>query len=130
MNNFKYYFSFNTGRNRQQWKTLILSTNLDQNKIETEFLIAICRPTCDKWKSKTLFLSIFDLRSFIIKTQFLSVLDCRLSGVIKPISKRAGHTAQVGLHLTYLHMTKTGFSHGMAHLLDRCIIKPPLYPTL
>ena len=28
-------------------------------KIETEFLIAICRPTGDKWESNTLFLSIF-----------------------------------------------------------------------
>ena len=33
---------------RRQSKTLILSMNVDQNWSETEFLIAICRPTGDK----------------------------------------------------------------------------------
>ena len=42
----------------RQSKRLRLSTNVDQNYLETEFLIAICRPTCDKWQSKTPFLSI------------------------------------------------------------------------
>ena len=31
-------------------------------------LIAICRQSCDKWQSKTLFLTIFDLRSLIVLT--------------------------------------------------------------
>ena len=31
-------------------------TNEDQKKVETEFSIAICRPTGDKWQSETLFL--------------------------------------------------------------------------
>ena len=62
---------------RRQSKTLILSTNVDQNLLETEFLIAICRPTGNKWQPKTLFLAIFDPRSSIVK----SVFDCRLSGV-------------------------------------------------
>ena len=61
---------------RRQSKTLILSTNEDQNLLETEFLIAICRQTGDKWQSKTLFLSIFDQRSLIVQCVF----DCRLSG--------------------------------------------------
>ena len=43
---------------RRQSKTLILSTNVDQNWVETEFSIAICRSTGDKWQSKTLFLAI------------------------------------------------------------------------
>ena len=47
---------------RRQSKTSILSTNVDQNSFETEFLIAICRPTGDKWQSKILFISIFDPR--------------------------------------------------------------------
>ena len=38
-------------------KTLILSTNIDQKSLETESSIAICRPTGDKWQSKTLFLA-------------------------------------------------------------------------
>ena len=38
----------------------ILSRNVDQKSIETVFSIAICRPTGNKWQSKTLFLSIFD----------------------------------------------------------------------
>ena len=32
-----------------------------------QFSIAICRPTSDKWKSKTLFLAIFDPRSSIVR---------------------------------------------------------------
>ena len=51
----------------------ILSTNVGKKSLETEFLIAICRPTGDKWQSKTLFLVIFDPRSLIVK----SVFDCR-----------------------------------------------------
>ena len=59
-------------------KTLILLTNVDQLFLETELLIAICHQTGDKWQSKTLFLSIFDLCSWIVK----SIFYCRLSGVI------------------------------------------------
>ena len=63
---------------RRQSKTLILTTNVDQKSLKTEFLIAICRPTGDKWQSKTLFLAISDPLSSIVK----GVFDCRLSGVI------------------------------------------------
>ena len=52
----------------------ILLRNLDQKSLETEFLIAICRHTGEKWQSKTLFLSIFDQCSSI----GYSVFDCRL----------------------------------------------------
>ena len=38
---------------RRQSKTPILSRNVDQKSIETLFSIAICRPTGDKWQSKT-----------------------------------------------------------------------------
>ena len=38
---------------------LILSMNLDKTSLETEFLIAICRQSGDKWQSKTLFLEIY-----------------------------------------------------------------------
>ena len=63
---------------RRQSKTSMLSTNfVDQNSLEIEFSIAICRPIGDKWQSKTLFLSIFDPRSSIVK----SVFDCHLPGV-------------------------------------------------
>ena len=55
---------------------LILSTNVDK-KLETNFSIAICRLTGDKWQSKTLLLAIFDPRSSIVK----SVFDCRLPRV-------------------------------------------------
>ena len=46
--------------NRWQSKTLRLLTSVDQKSLETEFSIAICRLTGDKWQSKTLFLVIFD----------------------------------------------------------------------
>ena len=39
----------------------ILSTNVDKKSFETEFLIAICRQSGDKWRWKILFLVIFDL---------------------------------------------------------------------
>ena len=50
----------------------------DQKSLETVFSIDICRLSGEKWQSKTLFLTIFDLRSSIV----FSVFDCRLSGVI------------------------------------------------
>ena len=62
-----------TTQGRRQSKTLKLSTNIDQKSLETEFLIAVCRPTGDEWQSKTVFLAIFDPRSSIVK----SVFDCR-----------------------------------------------------
>ena len=62
---------------RRQLKTPILLRNVDQKSLETEFSIAICRHTGDKWQSKTLFLSIFDPRSSIVD----SVSDFRLPGV-------------------------------------------------
>ena len=52
-------------------------TDVDQQSSETELSIAICRPSGDKWKSKTLFLAIFDPRSSIVKSFF----DCHLSDV-------------------------------------------------
>ena len=61
----------------EQNHTLIPSTNVDQKSLETEILIAICRPIGDKWQSKTLFLAIFDPHSSIVKSLF----DCRLPGV-------------------------------------------------
>ena len=54
-----------------------ISTNVDKKSLETVFFISICRPTGDKWQSKTLFLAIFDQCSSIVK----SVSDCHLSGV-------------------------------------------------
>ena len=59
---------------------LILSTNVNNKSLETEVLVAICRPSGDKCQSKTLFLVIFDPRSSIVK----SVFDCRLSEVMMP----------------------------------------------
>ena len=63
---------------RQQLKLLILSTNVDKKWLEAEILIAIRRSTGDKWQSKTLFLTIFDLHSSI----FNNVFGCRLSDVV------------------------------------------------
>ena len=56
---------------------IMLTTNIDKKSLETEFFIAICRPSGDKWQSKTLFLAIFDLCLLIVK----SVCDCSLPGV-------------------------------------------------
>ena len=52
--------------------------NADQKWLETEFLIAICRRSGNKWPLKLLFLASFDPRLSIIK----SVFDCRLPGVL------------------------------------------------
>ena len=62
---------------RRQSKTLILSPNIDQNSLETEFLIA------RQIAIKTTVSSDFDPRSSIVK----SVLECPLSGmVMEPIA--------------------------------------------
>ena len=68
-----------------QSKKLILSRNVDKESLETEFLIAFCRPTGNKWQLKTLFLVIFDLCSLIVK----SIFDCCLSGVLFQASSQA-----------------------------------------
>ena len=62
---------------RRQSKTFILSMNVDKKSLETEFSIAICRPTGNKWQKKHTVSSYFDLHFSIVK----SILDCRLSGV-------------------------------------------------
>ena len=51
-------------------KAPILSRNVDQKSIETVFSIVICRPSSDKWQSKTLFLSIFDPHSSIVNNVY------------------------------------------------------------
>ena len=50
------------GGNRKRYQQ---STNAEKS-IETVFSIAICRQCVDKWQSKTLFLSIFYLRSSMV----------------------------------------------------------------
>ena len=56
----------------------VSSTDVDKKSLETELSIAICRPTGDKWQLKTLFLSIFNPPSSIVK----SVFDCHISDVV------------------------------------------------
>ena len=51
------------GSNRKRHQQ---STNAAQKSIKTVFSIAICRQYGEKWQSKTLFLTIFDLRSSIV----------------------------------------------------------------
>ena len=63
---------------RRQSKMLILSTNVDKKLLETEFSIAICRRTGNKWQLKTLLLVIFDPSLSIVK----SILDSCRPGVI------------------------------------------------
>ena len=41
---------------------------MDQKSLETVLSIAICRQSGDKWQSKSLFLTIFDLRSSMVLT--------------------------------------------------------------
>ena len=59
------HLSHRVGGNR---KRSLQSTNVDHKSLETMFSIAICRQSDDKWQSKTLFLSIFDLRSSMVLT--------------------------------------------------------------
>ena len=58
--------------------TVILFPSADSRRVY-EFVIAICRPTGDKWQSETQFIGIFNPRSLIVKIIF----DRRLSGVVK-----------------------------------------------
>ena len=58
-----YTTSHRIGGNRKRYQQL---PNADQKSIETVLSIAICRQCGDKWQSKTLFLTIFDLCSSIV----------------------------------------------------------------
>ena len=55
---------------------LLTIDKMDQKSLETVFLIAICRQSGDKWKSKSLFLMIFDLHSPIVLTFLIAYLLC------------------------------------------------------
>ena len=59
--------------NMQQSKTLILSTNVNQKLLETEFSIAICQMAIENTVSSN------PRSSIVINVK--SVFDCRLSGV-------------------------------------------------
>ena len=52
--------------------------DVDQQSVETEFSIAIYRPTGDKWQSKRLFLAMFDPRSSIVKGVIVAYPVCLL----------------------------------------------------
>ena len=69
---------------------------VDQISLETEFSIAICRPTGDNWQSIALFLARFDPRLSIVK----SVFYCRLSGVETPTHEL--DLGLFGLHVFFL----------------------------
>ena len=79
---FCYVFSrpiLNKHFRERQSKMSNISTNADPGSLETELLPAVCRPTGDKWQSKTQFQAICDPRSSIVESAF----DCRLSNMIK-----------------------------------------------
>ena len=79
---FCYVFSrpiLNKHFRERQSKMSNISTNVDPGPLETELSPAVCRPTSDKWQSKTQFPAICDPRSSIVE----SVFDCRLSDMIK-----------------------------------------------
>ena len=67
----------------RQSKALILSANIGQKLLETEFSIAFCRPTGDKWQSKTLFLAIFDPRSSIVKSVSIAAYPVCFSKIFR-----------------------------------------------
>ena len=54
-------------------KRSLHSTNADQKSLETVFLIAFCRQSGDKWQSKTMFLTIVDVRSLIVDLLTFSI---------------------------------------------------------
>ena len=58
---------------------------MDQKSLETVFLIAICRLTGNKWQSKILFQTIFDLGlsivlMFSIATKLFSIASKQICG--------------------------------------------------
>ena len=56
-----------------QLKTLLTIDEHGPKSLEIVFLIAICRQSGDKWQLKTLFLTIFDLRSSIVLTFSIAI---------------------------------------------------------
>ena len=78
-----------TTPDRRQSKTLILSTNIDQKSLETQFLIAFCRPTGNKWPLKTLFYAIL-IRVFRLLGAFSFVpIRCVYSSLKVKLSQHA-----------------------------------------
>ena len=71
-------FPHRVGGNRKRYQQ---SPNVDKKSIDTVFSIAICRQCGDKCQSKTLFLSIFYLRSSIVLEFRLLPTQCDFLGV-------------------------------------------------
>ena len=61
-----YVFIYTPGRRRS--KTLLTIDERGSKISKTLLSIAICRQSCDKWQLKSLFLTIFDLRSSMVLT--------------------------------------------------------------
>ena len=72
-----HYYNITTGRRQSKQ-----SRNADQKSLETVFSIAICRQSGDKWQSKTLFRTIFYLRSSIVLTLAFRLPPTRCEHVV------------------------------------------------
>ena len=84
-----------------------------RSKIDkTGFSIAICRPTGDKWQSETLFLSICDERSSIVK----GVCDRHIFGVITHQHKK------LDLSTFSVDFVKALFARYGSHSYQQCWI--------
>ena len=78
-----------------------------KKSLETEFFIAICRPTGDKWQSETQFLAIFYSSLWIVKCIF----DCRLSlaGIRGKVKIKEGETTDAQAQENF---REGKYSHG------------------
>ena len=79
----------------------ILSRNVDKKSLKTEFSIAICRHTGDKWQSKIPFISIFYPPLSIVD----SVFDCHLHGMYMYIFSRSPHRS-VLLNIIFIFLNQ------------------------
>ena len=72
----------------------------DRKSLRTVFLIAICRQSGDKRQSKSLFLTIFDLRSSIVSTFSIAAypLWIVLANTANPDEMPHSAAFHVGLH--------------------------------
>ena len=56
---------------------------IKERLLETVFSIAICHQLGDKWQSKALFLTIFDLRSLIVLTFLIAAYPVSCKGFLQ-----------------------------------------------
>ena len=111
--------SYQTGGNRKRYEQ---SMNAVHKSLETVFSIAICRQSGDKRQSKTLFLTILDLRPSIVLTfSIAAYLKCLLN--IGLLNTQPNQSKTMATRNTLLSANKAAIKNSVSNDLRSTLTK-------